>query len=51
MESIMIENKEYTTIKIPQELLAKGRPTAFVINDSMLAYGVFIIDKRSLKWF
>jgi hypothetical protein len=41
IQDVMIEAKEFTDVPIPPHVRL---PSAFVINDSELAYGLFIID-------
>jgi len=50
VESFIVKAAEYTDIVLPASAVDRPVPNAFIINDSELAYGMFMIDERSLKW-
>lgn len=50
LDSFIVKAAEHTDITLPPSVLSREAPSAFLINDSELAYGMFLIDELSLKW-
>lgn len=44
VKNVRIDATEYTEVPIPEEILQRGVPSAYIVNDGELAYGVFVID-------